>query len=111
MKRGYYVCGYDEEWGVAVVAESISQAKTLAYQHRYFPDDDWIEIKARWVREADISGLSIGIVEPLGDALQRGFYQTIEGICEGCGFEEPLELYNGSALCVACILERGGSIE
>lgn len=111
MKRGYFVKGFDNLHGVAVVASSIRNAKKLAFTSGCFVDEHWTDIKCKWVRDADVSGKLIGVVHSLVEGLQRGFYRTIDGICERCGHDEPLELYDGSALCVACILELGGSVE
>lgn len=111
VKRGYFVIGYDDLHGIAVVASSVRNAKKLAYESGYFIDEYWTDIKSKWVQNADVSGMPIGVVHSLCEGLQRGLYTTIDGICEHCGCDEPLELYDGSALCVACIFELGGSVK
>jgi hypothetical protein len=111
MKRGYFVKENAGLHGVAVVASSARNAKKLAFNSGYFVDEYWTDIKSKLVQDADVSGMPSGVVPSHREGLQRGFYTIIDGICERCGIDEPLELYDGSALCVACILELGGEVK
>jgi hypothetical protein len=103
MKRGYFVYGYDETWGIAVIAPTARSAKNIAYATGELIDEDWIEIHARWMRDVDVSGLDVGVLRDLHEGLLRGFYMYIESKCDMCSEESQLELCNGKALCPDCI--------
>jgi hypothetical protein len=103
MKRGYFVYGCDESWGVAVVAPTGRQARNIAYTAGEFIGEEWIEIRARWMRDADVSGLDVGVLHNLHEGLLRGFYMYIEGKCDECSDESQLELCSGKALCFDCM--------
>jgi hypothetical protein len=75
MKRGYFVYGCDESWGVAVVAPTGRQARNIAYT----------------------------ALHNLHEGLLRGFYMYIEGKCDECSDESQLELCSGKALCFDCM--------
>jgi len=100
MKRGYYIHGGDEVYGVAVVANSLREAKKKAFI--FLDEDEWIEMKGRWIRDANVIGLEEGIIHDLYDGLRRGFYSYIEGNCEACGEESHLSLCSDKALCFDC---------
>ena len=101
-KRGYYVHSEDDSWGIAVVATTTREAKKIAFAVDEFPDDEWINIRARWERDADVTGLDIGILYDLRDGILRGFYQYIEATCDNCGSVSDLIACNGKALCYKC---------
>jgi hypothetical protein len=101
--RGYFVYGYDETWGIAVVAQTARQAKIIAYGTGELIGDVWIDIRARWMRGADVNGLDVGVLRNLHEGLLRGFYMYIEGKCDECSEESQLELCSGKALCFDCM--------
>ena len=104
MKRGYFVYPADECWGVGVVAETAKEAKKLAFASGELIDVDWIDIRVRWEREADVEELPIGVVTDMRTGLLCGLYGFVEGYkCDGCEREDVLKLCNGKALCDDCI--------
>jgi hypothetical protein len=106
-KRGYYVCNNGENvGGFAVVASTAKEAKKIVYDSGeiIYGDTDYIAIRTRWVRDADVSQLPIGMVDDCRDALIRGLYDWInEHQCDECGKDDDLVCYNGRALCSCCI--------
>ena len=101
MKRGYFVHGYDETWGIAIVASTAREAKNIAYAELH--DEEWIDIRVRWIKNVYLEGLDTGIVHNLRDGLLRGFFGYIEGWCDNCGNETELEVCSGKALCFDCM--------
>ena len=91
MKRGYYVYEEDEEDGLAVVADTLREAKKIAFRSRDI-GNEWLEISGRWIRDANVTGLKKGILYNLHEGLLRGFYSYIEGDCDDCGKDDMLEL-------------------
>lgn len=108
MMRGYYV-GDDYDTGIAVVATSAKEAKKIAYKELR-SDYEWIDIKVDWIKEADVTGLPVGIVEDARVALVRGLYAYIyEDECEECLMDTDLVAYEGRALCSKCVDRIEGS--
>ena len=104
MKRGYFVYCNDEASGLAVVASSITQARTIAFYEVFDLDNGWIDVRARWVRHAAVSSLPIGIVQDARDALIRGLYGSLmEYPCDECGKDADVVCHHGRALCSCCI--------
>lgn len=107
MKRGYYVHNNDEDMGgFAVVAATAKEAKKIAYDSGeiIFGDTDYIAIRARWKRDADVSDLPIGMVADERDALIRGIYGRLDEYpCDDCGKDGDLICYSGRALCADCV--------
>ena len=105
VKRGYFVYPADEFFGVAIVATSVAEAKKVAFASGEL-DDDWINIRCHWQRDADVSKLPMGIVSDLHTALVCGIYGFVEDfICDGCGDTTLVRGYNGQALCDDCIVK------
>ena len=103
-KRGYFVHGGDEMCGFAVVATSAKEAKKIVHDSGELFDADWIDIRVRWVRDAIVSDLPIGMVEDARGALIRGLYGTLaEYPCDGCGKERDVVCYKGRVLCSCCV--------
>ena len=103
MKRGYYVHGADDAYGVAVVAPTARVAKNIAYAAGELIGEDWIDVRVQWRTNADAKGLEVGVLHNLHEGLLRGFYGYIEGVCDDCGDESTLELCSGRALCLDCM--------
>ena len=102
-KRGYFVHGGDEMCGFAVVATSARGAKKIVYDSGELLGTDWIDIRVRWVRDAMVSDLPIGMVEDARGALIRGLYDTLaEYPCDECGEEWDVTCCYGRALCSCC---------
>jgi hypothetical protein len=104
MKRGYFVYPSDEFWGVGVVASSVKEAKKLAFASSELIDVDWIDIRVRWQRSAEVEELPIGVVTDMHTGLLCGLCGFIEGYkCDSCGKEDVLKLCSSKALCDDCI--------
>jgi len=103
-KRGYFVHNDDEWCGFAVVATSAKEAKKIIHDSGELPVGDWIDIRVRWIRDAKVGDLPIGMVTDDRDALIRGLYGTLaEYLCDECGKEQDVTCYNGRVLCSRCI--------
>ena len=104
MKRGYFVYCDDDEAGLAVVAGTIAEAKRIAWREIFSSDYEWIDMRARWVKGADVSDLRIGVVQDVRDALLRGLYGSLmEYPCDECGRDADVVCHKGRALCACCI--------
>jgi hypothetical protein len=106
-KRGYFVHNNDEDMGgFAVVATTAKEAKKIVYDSGeiIFGDTDYIAIRARWVRDADVKDLPIGMVADERDALIRGLYGWLDEYpCDECRKDADVTCYSGRALCSCCI--------
>ena len=107
--KGYFVFFVEDDFGVAVVAQTAKEAKKLAYNSGWLDDGEWIDLRARWIRTANIIGLEKGVLNNHKDALKRGFYGYIEGYkCDGCNREEILYESGGRAICWNCMEAKNG---
>ena len=97
--KGYFIT-CDEEGdglGFAIIAESLDEAKTIAYKAEEFSQCcDFKEITGWEVREGNISGLESGTVVGLIDGLERNIYNHIsfEDHCPTCGQETLFLMFN-----------------
>jgi len=102
-KRGYFVRNADEWCGFAVVATSAKEAKKIVYDSGELPICDWIDLRARWIRNAKVGDLPIGMVTDDRDALIRGLYGGLmEYPCDECGKERDVTCCNRRVLCSDC---------
>lgn len=91
MKRGYFVYPADEFFGVGVVTSSTKEAKKLAFTSGELTDVDWIDVRVRWERSAEVEELPIGVVMDMRQGLLCGLYGFIEGYkCDECQIEDVL---------------------
>jgi len=107
MLRAYFVQEFDEPEGLAVIAETVREAKQIAYPSGDF-SCEWIDMRVRWMRNANIDGLEKGIIRDCLDALRREIYAFIEAghyPCDNCGCKGELHGYKGKALCSKCYEE------
>lgn len=112
MKRGYLVSQEGEFWAVGVVASSAKEAKKIAYGSDYLMAVDWLDLRTRWIRTAEVNDLPKGIVTDPKTCLLRGLYDFIEGErCEDCGKDDVLKLCAGKALCDDCIEKEYGKVK
>ena len=103
MKRCYFVYEKDELDGIGVVATTAKEAKSIAYASGEI-DCDWIDMRVRWERDAEVVILPTGIVLDMREGLLHGIYGYAEGYkCEECGADTVLRACNGKALCDECI--------
>jgi hypothetical protein len=114
--RGYFVKEKGAEWGIPVVATSTREAKRLAFGASEL-DCDWIDIRITWMRNANVDGLTVGVVSSFMDALRRGIIEWLEeGNCDIYDATNTyLEAIGGDAVCGDCmaariaVLEEGGA--
>lgn len=102
--RGYYVWEGYSETGFGVVANTAVEAKKLGfyYQQEYW-HVEFIKMRARWMRHANVEGLDKGVVEVV-DGLRRGFYASIEyNDCPACGECGQIFIRNGIVGCAGCL--------
>ena len=99
-KRGYYVNEMDEPDGIGVVATSVKEAKKIAFDNEL--TCDWIDIRCRWVKDAEVEDLPVGIINDYKLGLKRGLFSYIEDECDMCGRDDMLELVSEQALCSDC---------
>lgn len=107
-KRGYFVNSVDEPLGFAVVATSAKEAKQIAYKSGKVRADSsdvaWIDLRPRWIKDADVDGLPIGMIADARDGLIRGFYGVLKDYpCDVCGRDENCYAYDDKAMCDSCM--------
>lgn len=108
--KAYFVdCG-DGEHGYAVIAHNEQQAVQIALgndEYDLFCDiapSEVFDVEATLQTDANIEGLTLGMVLPDADALRRKLYTWVESDnCEDCNSDTRLSLHEGKALCDACI--------
>ncbi|MBE3087127.1 MAG: hypothetical protein IMZ64_13020 [Bacteroidetes bacterium] len=104
--RAYFVRVHkDCEYGIAVIAENIKDAKKQGIESGDIGDiEEYIDVRAVWIKDANIEGLTEGVVDAEVDALKRGLYLYLEDVeCPGCGDNiGHLENDNGIVLCEEC---------
>lgn len=78
MKRLYFADSEDSEGATAVVANSLKEAKKLAFCSPGLEDVDWIDINVKWKKDVDIDfdKLSYGVIED-GDELEYLLQQGV----------------------------------
>ena len=82
-KRAYFV-SEDDLGGIGIVAYNVRQAKVLAWETDELPHDDYMQVKATWVKGVKCDDLCIGFIENL-EALKRGFFHSMEDTqCPQC---------------------------
>jgi len=75
-----YFAHYRDDWssGVAVIAHNIREAKKIAWGYRDLIDCDWwTDMRVNWIKEADIEGLKVGVVDEqigLTESYKRKIY-------------------------------------
>lgn len=84
MKRAYFATkAYDQEYGHAIIAHSLREAKKIAW--KIIEDIDYTDLRVTWRKNAtDIQDLPYGEV-PLRAGLFHGLYGFIDEECEQCG--------------------------
>jgi hypothetical protein len=104
VKRGYFVAGKDEDYGVAVVATTAREAKKLANGDDSMIDVDFVDIRVRWMRESKVDDLPIGVIEDDMLAVRRGVYTYLTGgVCDVCHTANDVQSYKGQAVCQDCL--------
>ena len=89
IKRGYFVHEVDEDIGIAVVASSVHHAMKLGAGEMMC---EWIDIRATWQRNCNVSDLPVGVVQDDQLALRRGLYGWCEqATCDICNEDKHVE--------------------
>ena len=114
--RAYHVTPHpDREEGFAVIAPTAKRAKYIGFLRfcDHLDDADYIDVRVRWLRNADLSGLSPGVVDDqleITEALHRGLYGCAEYTdCPACGSKLTHVWHeNGRFWCTECFqIEMG----
>ena len=88
MKRAYYF-EYDVDFGgIAVIAESVKQAKAMLWEEsdvRECCDGEWIYMSVRWLKDANVEGLEVGDIPDGIDAIKRNIFEWVDDDCPICG--------------------------
>lgn len=86
---------------LAIAADSAKEARLIAY-HNIDCDLPWIEIKPKWQKGIDVTGLEKGRI-PLKQGVKLGLYGWIEDECPKCGKFKKLTLTDSDMiLCSDC---------
>jgi hypothetical protein len=110
--RFYYVEGkYTEGSVVGVIAYTAKEAKEQAVGEEELSDEDYIDLRVKWQKNANIKGLPPGVVPGDFDALKRGLYHDLFGqeVCPRCGKKFPDRIYyeeNIGICCNSCIGDK-----
>lgn len=101
--RGYFVHEVEAFYGVTVVATSSKEAKRIGWNELACDCEEYIDLRVRWIKDADVSGLQLGIVTDVADGLRRGLYAWSEDIeCDICGVTTHVYGEEGVVICSAC---------
>ncbi|MHB8118635.1 MAG: hypothetical protein ACYDHX_07920 [Methanothrix sp.] len=114
MLRAYNVLIADaeEEGGMAFIAYTVADAKRFAWNDGdvLLTTDTFIDLRAHWVRGANVEGLKEGQKIELIDGLRRGIYTSTiyPEKCPVCGKEADLygDRKAGWAGCLDCMETR-----
>jgi hypothetical protein len=94
-----------EDFVLGIVADTSNEARKIAYESGEC-DRPWIEIKAIWVKHADVTGIEKGVI-PLMEGVKRGIYGWAETKCLNCGNDSRIFLQNDkSVMCMKCWEDR-----
>jgi hypothetical protein len=111
--RCYFVeaKGHEEPNGVAVIANNPGKAKMYAFGYLCQFDVEWVDLRPRITKDANIIGLTDGCVfgdvgdKLLWDALYRHIYAGLYcGVCPNCKTEDVdvREIYDDVFGCDHC---------
>jgi hypothetical protein len=104
--RAYFVTTDDfEGTGVVAIANTSKEARIMVSKTSYSENcESFIDIKPRWIRNANIEGLSPGVLEDWEEGLKRGFYSFIAGDCPECKASpvDQIMYDNGKFSCEIC---------
>lgn len=110
LKAYFWWPAVDSEYGVAIVAHSVKEAKKLGWDYwgkEYGNDDDFIDQVCQLKKNVDTSGLEPCAMYPGVKSLKRGFYAWVEVDCPICGFDRKIikDDETGKCGCEECIRE------
>jgi len=103
IKKGYNVNTQDDEHSIAVVAFTSREAKKLGFTKL---DCDWVDVRVRQAKNADVEDIPIGIINDNILAWRRGIFDWIdnydETTCDECHNDIALERIGRKILCEKC---------
>lgn len=106
MKRGYFVDEEGADYGQRVVARSSKDAKRMCLGTELFCDSEYIDIKVKWMKKANVENLSIGLVDDLIEGLKAGIYSWVEEEdCPECHKTDMIYNNEGYIGCSDCYEE------
>ena len=112
--RAYYVRDmYVDEGGVGIVADTAQEAKTLAFGHDELQEAEWIDLRVKWKKNVNTTGLPKGEIDLL-EGLLRGLYGCVYGllcpVCKEYGdLGNPIVFDSGIMRCQECEEKYVGS--
>jgi len=75
VKRCYFVYDYDpSEGGIALVSSSVREARSWGWKKGPWMPEHFFDIRARWLRNVDVSDKPIGYEFPYEEGVLRGAY-------------------------------------
>lgn len=84
--RLYYVHITDDDCGLGVVARTVGEARVIMRKSGDLMEDSFIDLRARPIKDGDVSGLKLGDIITDGiDGLRRGCFSYAEATCPLCG--------------------------
>jgi hypothetical protein len=104
MLRAYFVEENDDGEGGALVATNCRQARNI-YFNKYNFSGEFLDLRVRWLRNVDVSGMVVGQLFDSVEGLKRGAYGTVEGEdCPECGaLDTTLYIDGGKVGCAKCL--------
>lgn len=119
-KKGYLISVCDDDYSIAVVAESSQEAKKIGWQKEKEEGWDWeyCDLRVKWIRDADVSNLPFGVVEDLLAGLKAKLYSWIEQeylTCPSCEsevdklFQDSGKIYCNTNGCEEATLNGDGN--
>jgi phage FluMu protein Com len=112
--KGYFWRPYkDCDYGLAVVAHNIKEAKQLGWKEHgrtYGNDERYIDIQCHLMQKVDLTGLVkpqvIDCEDNNFDGLKRGFYSYIETECPICKHMNLIRCKDGYVACEDCLIDK-----
>lgn len=93
--RAYKITIDDEPYCEFAIAETAKEAKVMAWNRSDWIQDQAIDgftdLRVKWRRKANITGLSKGLIEPNLEAMRRNFFVWCNGPdCPVCGRKDTV---------------------
>ena len=85
--RLYIVTDFDEEC-VLITANNAKEAKKIGIHELL--DCEFIDIRVRWIKNADVKNCKVGVYKDIYKALKNGWYSCIYDDCPVCGKNEAI---------------------
>lgn len=102
--RLYYVHMADDDCGLGVVARTVGEARVIMHMSGDLMEDSFIDLRARLIRDGDVSGLKLGdIITDSIDGLRGGCFGCAEANCPICGSEDMLYKTGDKIGCEDCL--------